>query len=358
MLVMLVFKLIVYVLSIVLILIVLLPLCKKDYWVFRVFDYPRVQKFTGIVILCFPWIFLLYSDAQWYDYLLFAILLTCLVHIMFLIYPFTPFGKKMVGKANPTANLPTLNLLVANVFQDNRNYNQLLQLVECRNPDIVFLLETDDVWQEGVKKLRNSFPYSIEVPQKNTYGLLFYSKLPLKTQQINYLIDHEIPSVIAEIEFDTHTVKIFGLHPTPPTPQENEQSTERDAEILMIGKMADKEKGPCLVIGDLNDVAWSSTTELFLKISGLLDPRRGRGLFSTFHAKYFFLRWPLDHFFISGHFRLVKMKVEKNIGSDHFPISISLVISSKNDNNQLHADEEDKKLVDKKIKAAIQGNHR
>ncbi len=353
-----IFKTALYVFSVVLITAVLLPLIKKDFWIFRVFDYPRLQKFICIIILCVLWVFYFRYNRFGYDYIIFIILLSCLVYLGFLVYPFTPFGKEMIAKVKPIANMPILTLLVANVFQENRNYNQLLQLVDRINPDILFLVETDDDWLEGVKKIRSEFPFYIEVPRKNTYGILFYSKLPRIKQEINYLMNDEIPSITADVEFDNHTIKIFGLHPMPPMPQESEHSTDRDAEILMIGKLAKKEKGPCLVIGDLNDVAWSYTTELFLKTSGLLDPRRGRGLFSTFHAKYPFFRWPLDHFFMSSHFRLVDMVVAKNIGSDHFPISIRLIISKEDDTNQLESTAEDEQLAEKKIKAGQENDPR
>jgi len=352
---MLIYKIVLYVLSSAMVATVLLPLVKKDYWLFRIFDYPRLQKFVIIVTLCFGWASIFKWDADWFDYAVFILLVVCLLHLAYLIYPFTPLARKMIGKVEST-NAKTIDVLVANVFQDNTDYKKLLELVKNRNPDIVFLLEINNRWLEEVKKLRDDFPYYIEVPQENTYGLLFYSRLPIKNHQVNYLIDNEVPSVVADVKVGTQTVKIFGLHPTPPVPQENEHSTDRDAEILMVGKMAKKEKGPCLVMGDLNDVAWSYTTELFLRISGLLDPRHGRGLYSTFHAKYKMLRWPLDHFFVSSHFGLVDIKVEKNIGSDHFPISISLCISPEADENPLEATSEDIEFANKKIEAGKEGD--
>jgi len=36
------------------------------------------------------------------------------------------------------------------------------------------------------------------------------------------------------------------------------------------------------------------------------------------------LRWPLDHFFHSAHFRVVRIKRLTDIGSDHFPMFIEL----------------------------------
>lgn len=117
----------------------------------------------------------------------------------------------------------------------------------------------------------------------------------------------------------------YGVHPMPPSPTEHYRSTERDAEVLLVGKETRQQSGPVIVAGNLNDVAWSHTTRLFRRVSGLLDPRIGRGLFSTFNARYFFLRWPLDHVFVSHHFKLVQLRRLPNGGSDHFLILVSLI---------------------------------
>lgn len=44
-----------------------------------------------------------------------------------------------------------------------------------------------------------------------------------------------------------------------------------------MGREAEKHDAPTIVSGDFNDVAWSYTTKMFQKASGLLDPRAAQG---------------------------------------------------------------------------------
>ena len=118
--------------------------------------------------------------------------------------------------------------------------------------------------------------------------------------------------------------QLHCLHPRPPEPVRDQDAAPRDAELVLVGREIAAGDQPAVVAGDLNDVAWSPTSELFLRVSGLLDPRMGRGLFNTFDANIPPLRFPLDHVFHSNCFKLVELKRLAYVGSDHFPILIEL----------------------------------
>jgi endonuclease/exonuclease/phosphatase (EEP) superfamily protein YafD len=94
----------------------------------------------------------------------------------------------------------------------------------------------------------------------------------------------------------------------------------------MVGREVRNEGRATVVVGDLNDVAWSRTSSLFRRVAGMGDPRVGRGLYPTFNARYPLLRWPLDHLFVSPHFELIQIDVLPDIGSDHFAIFFRLCL--------------------------------
>lgn len=302
------------------------PLVRLDFWWIRIFDYPRLQKLIILSVLGIFWIRMDEGDMSTRIGL--GLIGIAIIYLVIQVWPYTIFGKKMIKKI-PFSKENGIHLIVGNVYQYNSQYQKLIQLIQQRKPDVVFLVETHQEWVAQLKDLEMDFPHRILLPKENTYGLAFYSKLPILREKINYLVDSEIPSLEVDLRLDSgKIVTLYCIHPTPPVPGENDKSTERDAEILIVGKKSRENPNPSMVIGDLNDVAWSYTTSLFLKISEMADPRRGRGFFSTFHAKVPFFRWPLDHVFLSHHFGLSQLKVLSEIGSDHFPIELKATLSN------------------------------
>jgi endonuclease/exonuclease/phosphatase (EEP) superfamily protein YafD len=152
-----------------------------------------------------------------------------------------------------------------------------------------------------------------------------YSRFPLEDPKVQFLVEPDVPSMHTLLVLPSgRRVCLHCLHPAPPSPTENPTSRERDAELVMVGRSVAHARYPIIVSGDLNDVAWSATTRLFRKVSGLLDPRVGRGMYNTFHAGHWLCRWPVDHFFHSKHFTLVCLERLPSCGSDHFPVMIEL----------------------------------
>ena len=271
------------------------------------------------------------------------------------ILPYTRFYKKEVEQALEINVNNRIRIMVANVLITNKNTDKLLALVNENDPDIVVTLETDNWWEKKLEVLEDEYPYTIKCPLENTYGMHVFSRYVLRDTKISFLIEADVPSMSAKVELPSgEKVQVYFLHPAPPSPTEKETSIERDAELLLIAKEVKDKDEPVIVTGDMNDVAWSYTTRLFRKTGRMLDPRVGRGMFSTFHAKYPMIRWPLDHLFHSPHFTVVQVKRLPYFGSDHFPILIELELTRGIEKVQesLEATPEDEEKADEKIKKA------
>ncbi len=311
------------VLALLLVVATALPLIRADAWWIRAFDFPRIPLLVlGLLVLAGGlWVWDLKRPVQAGAALLLA--LAVLFHA-YKIYPYTPLASKQVRDALPDPDT-TISLLVANVLMSNREVEGFLQIVRECDPDLVLTLEPDAWWEAQLRVLEGDYPYTVKEPLDNRYGLMLHARLELIDPEIQYLVKPGIPSVHAQVRLPSgRRVWLHGLHPEPPAPTEAETTTPRDAELLLVGRAVAGRRVPTIVAGDLNDVAWSYTTRLFQKISGLLDPRRGRGLYNTFHAQNVLLRWPLDHVFHSEHFTLVEMRRMPAFGSDHFPVFVRL----------------------------------
>jgi endonuclease/exonuclease/phosphatase (EEP) superfamily protein YafD len=344
------------VIACVFILATLLPLLKHEAWWIRIFDFPRTQIAAGgVMVIAFY--SLLYQERGLAENIVLLTLAACVAYQVSRMYPYTRFARKQVLASRENDPRRRISVLVSNIYRKNRDYEKFLKMVREKNPDVICILEPDDWWDSVLSPLEKEYPHSVRHRCNDGYGMFFYTKLKPREITVDYLVEDYVPSVFAVLELRSgEPVEFYCLHPNPPNPKYSTDTTERDAELLIVGKRVKESKKPALVAGDLNDVAWSYTTLLFQKISGMLDPRIGRGFFSTFHVKWPFLRFPLDHIFVTESFRYVRLQTLPDIGSDHFPIFAELSYEPNGKmeqaDNKYEADAEDKKEAEEKIEEA------
>jgi endonuclease/exonuclease/phosphatase (EEP) superfamily protein YafD len=298
-----------------------LPLIRSDEWWIRIWDFPRAQIAVLLLMVCagaaaaFPirrpapavFMAMLGTAAAWQGWS---------------IHPYTPLHPVEAIQARSCDEASRLRLMVANVLIDNGNAAPLLELVRRIHPDMVLLLETDGRWDRHLAPLEADYPHIVARPQDDSYGMHLFSRLRLVEPRIRFLLEGYVPSIATRVILRSgQEIDFHGVHPMPP-PLDDTQ--ERDAELLLVGRQVYEQARSAVVAGDLNDVAWSRTTRQFQEISGLLDPRIGRGLYPTFNADWPLLRWPLDHVFFEDGFTLLDLRVLPDIGSDHFPIYVAL----------------------------------
>ena len=301
-------------------------LIPRDEWWIRGADFPRLQI---LVLGLIAFVLLLVWEQPWNltREIIFIGLIAALAYQLKMVLPYTFLWKKQVKHVRKHQLNPDkqISLIISNVLTSNTQYQLLIEQIQKHQPDLLLTLESDQVWQKALSVIEKDYPYRVPVPLDNLYGMHLYSRLELKDTEVKFILSDEIPSIHTTVILRSgQPVQLYCLHPKPPSPTEAKDSTLRDAELLIVGDQIKDLDESCIVMGDLNDVAWSRTTRLFQRMSGLLDPRVGRHFVNTFHADYPLLRWSLDHIFHSTDFALVHMKRLPHIGSDHFPVYVVL----------------------------------
>lgn len=291
----------------------------------RVCDFPRLQIGAGALLLLVLTVLIAPVSAVYLGLL--AVQAGIVAVQAAICVRFTPLRRKQSLACRASErSIGSVKILTANVKQSNRDYARLIRQVEEHDPDLLLLMEVDHAWLDGLAETRARYPFRLEQPQENSYGLAVCSRLELIEPEILFRVLDEVPSARAIVALPSgERFRLHVLHPEPPVPYED--TLGRDSEVTLVAQDVVADTLPAVVAGDLNDVAWSRTTRRFQRLSGLLDPRVGRGLYNTFDARYAFLRWPLDHLFHDKRFRLVAMRRLPDIGSDHFPMLFEIALT-------------------------------
>jgi len=244
----------------------------------------------------------------------------------FILYPYTRFGKKSISTVPSEEN--QLSIVISNLKFDNSNFDDAIKAFQEQDPDILVLLEVTEEWKSHLLEKLVSFSFECIIPRSDPFGMGVFSKYPIGQHEV-FHIYNSTPTLKCMLDYNGTECEFWVLHPKPPAPGDADTSEPLDFEFMKVSDMIDGSKNPTIVAGDMNEVAWSSTTRKFLKRANLNDLRRGRGFIATFPTYAPWLGFPLDQVFVSDHWQVSTFEKLRHIGSDHYPLLTRLVLSDK-----------------------------
>ena len=316
-----------------LLLITTLPLIPTGKWYVRWWDFPRLQIAVLLLLLIAIVLGIVFKSGFQRETAIWMVLLTSgLVwqgsHII-------QFSKLWTQEVKTISDGQTgIRIFVSNLDYENVDPDSVAAELTAENADILLLVEYDDGWQRRLAQIQDDYPYRHDEVRGEGLGMAIWSKLPFTSAETRHLISNRRASLWVQLDLGSGApVNFVGVHPTPPglldsTGDTRRDSRVRDAELILIAKeIATRNDEAWIVAGDFNDVAWSHTTRLFKRISGMKDPRIGRSFMGTYIAQNPLCRCPIDHVFLSEGFSIANLDRARITGSDHFAVSTTVALA-------------------------------
>ena len=285
-------------------------LAAAESWLLDIASHFRAQYLTVQAAL----LMLLLLRARW---------VWCLALMPFMALnsiPLAPYWPRPAGD-DPFHREP-LTLMSANLNAENTDYAAFMELLEEQPPDIVLLIELDAAWSEAIRPLHAIYPYRIEIPRADRYGIGLFSKRSFADQHSLQL--QTTTAIDVQVPLSGRLVRVLGVHLRSPTSAEF--SAERDRQLSQLSELARREAGPLLVLGDFNISPYSPIFATTLGASGLEDTGRERGWSFSWPTFLPILGVPIDLFLTSEHFVTLDHRRGPDFGSDHYPMTAAVAL--------------------------------
>ncbi|MFT6395693.1 MAG: endonuclease/exonuclease/phosphatase (EEP) superfamily protein YafD [Bradymonadia bacterium] len=217
------------------------------------------------------------------------------------------------GAARGEAEENDTVVLSANLLSDNDNVQALISVIEAEQPDVIALLEFTPTWQAALGAIRAEYPYTIEDPRSDNFGIALLSREPLTGSIVEYG-NAGMPSILATM---SSGLTILATHPVPPLG--GTCAAQRDSQFEAIANAVSGMSG-VLVVGDFNATGFSRPFRRLQQEGGLKSAARR---WSPTWPTHFPPLWiPLDHALVTDDVVVSDFRVARRVGSDHYPIVV------------------------------------
>lgn len=225
----------------------------------------------------------------------------------------------------PVAQMPApgtrVRVLVLNVLKTSSSFSEVRRLIDDTDPDVIGLVEVDQLWLDALAPSLARYPGRVEAPLDNYSGTALYARGRVTGGVESPGPDR--PSIVAQVAVGPAAFSVIVAHPLPPVT--SAWAALHDAELGRLAERA-RDLSPVLLIGDFNVTPWSRSFRRLLAVSGLCDSRDGFGLQATYPTSPAWLRIPIDHVLHPCSFGVTDRRIERDVGSDHLPVVVDLVI--------------------------------
>ncbi|MBA3394310.1 MAG: endonuclease/exonuclease/phosphatase family protein [Deltaproteobacteria bacterium] len=278
-------------------------------WPCSLFEHFRVQYLFAAIVLAavaHP-----LAPRGWFD----AALITAVIQLCMLAPDLQRARRPL-----PAGGVP-VRLLLANVLTANERYADVRDLITTTRPDLVGLVEVDDIWLAELEPALAGYQ-RLASPRSDNLGIALYARGSL--DGAIEALGTEWPSVVATVTLANARLSIVLTHPIPPISAAHERAQIRQLDAIAARALT--LPPPVAIAGDLNATPWS---RMFLRLvarSGLCDSRAGFGLQTTFPTNLALLGIPIDHVLLSCDVGVRDRRIGPAIGSDHFPVILDLVL--------------------------------
>lgn len=239
-----------------------------------------------------------------------------------------PLVQRYVGSPKNSASSnsgqsQSLKIMTANLQSINSNEpDKTIELIERERPDIVSLQELGDFQATAFEEKLKGYPHKhlLGAHGRSCEGVGIMSKYPILRSQICQF-GLNFPSLVTDVDTPGGVVTVIVAHPWPP----GNESMWREQRVWVDGvsKIAQINKNPLIVAGDLNSTQWGSVFRELVDRTGLVDTSQGYGIQPTWPAMFQF-GIALDHVLVCDRFKTRSHFCGPDIGSDHLPVFVEL----------------------------------
>jgi endonuclease/exonuclease/phosphatase (EEP) superfamily protein YafD len=213
-----------------------------------------------------------------------------------------------------------LKVVQLNVLRVNKSTKAVTDWIRKENPDVLVVQEIDSEWRTALADIQDLFQHRVLVERRDDFGIAVFSKHRVLSRHTAVLPFINVPALFLVLDFKGVSVRLATMHAPPP--MGDVQIAARRGALDQIESWVKLDpKSPAIVAADLNITPYTAVWRRFINVTGLVDPRRGRGFLTTWPA---FVpdpfRIPIDHILHNKAFRTVSLKTGDWLGSDHLAL--------------------------------------